>query len=718
MNRQKIVWQGDPLQLCAHRERGMATTSKNYLESLIRILAALLVSTFLASCISAPPKYEVYPTLLMKERLERPEKESPNRFDWWVDPCSDVDLQNLLSQKTKEFHWWTERLKSELCTMALHEWRPATNLLKETLRVAAEEYAIQNAEEKYGFVSNEPDLPLAQKAFYNKFKLDKNDPNGNAVTSAVIRMLEFIDYEHPNLLVDVSHLKSAPSVDHYKLPSMVSNEYPVAIGVTRWATPSPPESKPSGPNIVIIGNTVVTSSELSRFLASEGEPSETKQAGVKKDDGAKEEDKKLQTEPKKKATNPSEGSEGQTKLKKDQSNEKRGKSAQTKGKPVLIEGFKPEQRVTLSLSTVLNSPSAFDRVEYASTYLYLQAFPFPPNGGIVLEKEFWRRFFALNMTRDPLVQKDATSNDMLRAIEDMRVRITDIETTVKLRDLDLGSLTRKTSDKLTAEVAATAAVPPTLTGITPKLSYSSGVDTEATMKLQQQLDQRSTYVDPYGHFLRIIQRGMQSVNLAGRFVENLTLRIPTAQDQIPALVPVQDSDSEAVKHHGELTRAARYQVKWLSQPIYSRVDALTLSIVAARQATALAKSTKDSFRVDDPKDAVFIVKVTKPYRITLWQHERETCEVMLAEIFGNEKDLPKNQKVFFTTFEKERPAPLRLYGFTPEQQHELLRKIQKLATHNKYAVVSLPIDSDTMITIGLADDPWNPTKLVGFKKES
>lgn len=675
MNPQKIVLEANPLQLCVYGERAKATTPKNSLGSLIRILGALFVYTLIVSCISIPPKYEVYPTLSMKDRLERPEKESPNRFDWWTDPCSDVDLQNLLSERTKEFHWWTKCLKSELCAMAVHEWRPTTNLLKETLRVAAEEYATQNAEEKYGFISNKPDLPFVQKAFYDKFKLDQNDRKGNAVTSAAIRMLEFIDYEHPKLLVDASHLKSAPSVDRYRLPSMVSNDYPVGIGVTRWATPSPEETKAGGTNIVIIGNTVVTPSGPSLVSTPDGKPLAIK-PGEAKDD-KKEKDGKAQAEP-------------------------------TKAKPSLPEDFKTRQRVTLSLSTVLNSPSALDRVEYASTYLYLQAFPFPPNGDVVLEKEFWKRFFALNMTRDPLVQKDATLNDMLRAIEDMRVRITDIETTVKLRDLDLGSLTRKTSDKLTAEIAATAAVPPTLTGITPKLSYSGGVDTEATMKLQQQLDQRSTYVDPYGHFLRIIQRGMQSVNLAGRFVENLTLRIPAAQDQIPVLVPVQDSATKAIK----------YQVKWLSRPLYSRVDALTLSVVVARQATALAKSTKDSFRLDDPKDAAFIVKVTKPYRITLWQHEREMCEVMLTEIFGSEKDLPENQKVFFTTFEKERPTPLRLYGFTPEQQHKLLREIQKLATDNKYGVVSLPINSDMMITIGLADDPENPTKLVGFKKKS
>jgi hypothetical protein len=674
MNLRKGLWQANIPQICNCRELKSATLFKNPLRNILWILGALLVSSLIVSCASQPPKYEAYPTLSMRDRLEGPGKKSDNPFNWW-----------------------TTRFNRELARMAANEWNPSTDLLNKTLGEVAGEY---------GVLANEPPLPLVQKAFIDKFKLDEDDPNCNGVMKGVVNMVHLIDLEHPNLLVNISRLKTPPAVDRYGLLSLVSAEDPVGVALTRWATLPPQEGKPGGPNIVIIGNTVVTSSELSRILAPEGKPSESEQAGVKKD-VVKEKDEKPQTEPKKKLSLNGD-SVKQSRAKKDDSNEKDGKSEQTKKKPILIEDFKPEQRVTLSLSTVLNSPVVLDRIEYVSTYLYLQAFPFPPNGDVVIEKEFWRSFFALNSTRDSLVKKETVANDMRRAIEDMRVRIINADTTVKLQELDFGSLTRKTSDKLTAEIAATAAFPPTLTSITPKLGYSSGVDTEATMKLQQQLDQRSTYVDPSGHFLRITQRGMQSVNLAGRFVENITLSIPSAQNPFPVLVPVQKSATDAIK----------YALRWLSEPLYSRVDALTLSVVVARQATALVKSTKDSFRLDDPKDAAFIVGVTQPYRITLWQNEREMCEVMLTEIFGNEKDLPENQKVFFTTFEKERPTPLRLFGFSSEQQHELLRKLQKLATDNNYGVVSLPIDSDIMITIGLPDDPRNPTKLVGFKKKS
>jgi len=642
MNRQNNVWRANTTRPCARSEQTKATPFKHFLRSLIWILGVLLVSNLVVSCDSQQPKYEVYPTLSMEDRLKG---------------------------ENSQYEWWNTRFNSELAMMTANEWKPSIGLLNMTFSQAAEEY---------GIPLNEPKPALfVEKAFYDKFKLEENDRNRNGVRNGVNGMLRFIDYEHPNLLVEASRLKPAPAIDHYGLPSMVSNDYPVGVALTKWTVPPTAESKRGGTDIVIIADAVVTPSEPSLIFGRDRKSLVSVHGAARND--TKDKDGKAQAEP-------------------------------TKAEPNLIEDFKSEQPVALSLSTVLNSPSVFDRIEYVSTYLYLQAFPFPPNGDVVLEKEFWRRFFALNGHRDPNVQKDAAWNDMRRAIEDMRVRITDIKTTVTLCDVSFGSLTRKTSDKFNAGVTATAAVPPALTGITPTLGYVSGVDTEATMKLQQQLDQRSTYIDPAGHFLRITQRGMQSVNLAGRFVENITLSIPPAQDQVPVLVPVQENTTKAVK----------YQIRWLSQPLYSRVDALTLSVVVARQPTALAKSTKDSFRLDDPKDAAFIVGVTRPYRITLWQHEREMWGVMTRDIFGNDTVVSKNQKVFFTAFDEEHPIPLTLFGFTPEQQHELLRQIRNLATNHLDQPVSLPLEAGnigSLIKIGLPDDRDHPTKLVGFRQK-
>jgi hypothetical protein len=120
------------------------------------------------------------------------------------------------------------------------------------------------------------------------------------------------------------------------------------------------------------------------------------------------------------------------------------------------------------------------------------------------------------------------------------------------------------------------------------------------------------------------------------------------------------------------------------------------------------------FGLDDPKKAAFIVGVTQAYRITLWQNERGMEEVMTREIFGNGEGIPENRKVFVTTFGKECPIPLRLSRFPSEQQHELLRNIQKLATEIQHGLVRPAIDDNITITIGIPHDFKTPQKLVGF----
>jgi len=48
----------------------------------------------------------------------------------------------------------------------------------------------------------------------------------------------------------------------------------------------------------------------------------------------------------------------------------------------------------------------------------------------------------------------------------------------------------------------------------------------------------------------------------------------------------------------------------ISEPLYSRVEGITFSVVVARQATHLVHSYHDRYGLDDRKDAAFIVDVT------------------------------------------------------------------------------------------------------------
>jgi hypothetical protein len=652
--------QTNTYQIYVLTEQTKTAPSNRFLGGLLCSLGVFLISILITSCDSLPPKYEVYPTLSIEKQRKYP-----------------------LMDSNDPYYRWRTRFETEMNMMVQHEWIPTIDLLQKTFEEVSKEYR---------FESNSPDFNSVRKAFSEKFQLEANlpnrnclkydpnkncdvySPNTNCLTCGIHRMLKLIDLEHPNLLVDTSRLKLPPAAYQYSLPSLVSGYYPVDVATTEWTSPNPAKSDVNNTTI-IVGGTVITSSKPPLIVAPDYK-SLASQQNVAKDD-MKSKNKKALAESKKVNTG-------------------------------AVDDFNSEQHVTLNLSTALNSPSTFDRIEYVSTYLYLQPFPFPPNCDVVLEREFWRRFASLNGDRDPLDKNDAALNDMMRAIEEMRARITNIETTVKLRDVDLGSLTRKTSDKFNVGLSATATVPPVWTSIGPNLGYSSEVSTEAFTKLKQELDQRSTYIDPDGKFLRITQRGMLSVNLAGNFVEDITLSVPPAEDQILVLMPVKSSK----------VKAAEYQVTWLLQPLYSRVDAFTLSVVVARQATSLAKSTKDSFRLDDPKDAAFIVGVTRPYRITLWQNKRVIDVVTTGDIFGNDAKVPKNRDVYFTTFDNERPHPLLLYNFAPEQMFELCRKIQNSAKPD-YKLVHLRICDackPNSITIGLPNDPNNPTNLVNFKR--
>jgi hypothetical protein len=596
--------------------------TKHILGRLVQTIIIFLVSVFIIGCDSGQPRYEVYPTLSIESRRDWPDKGSRGLFTLWM-----KDSDAALSR-------WRDRFESEVNKMVLYEWDPNINLLKNTLAQVSEEY---------GSNLTEPNnvMQAVLNVFRGKLKIegssDCNDSNiyDNDINGGIDRMCRLIDAEHPGLLKDGSSFILPPiNINPFNLitplPDMVSNDYPVDVSPTIWSRPSPSsKSETNETTIFLAGGTVINSSKPPTIVNG------CCGSIAAADQNARDKTKTIDEE-KKTAVNEAEVGR--------------------------IEDFNSMQCVSVSISTALNSASTLDRIEYISTYLFLQPYPFPPNGDIVLEKEFWRRFFALNAIRDPDIRERAIPDDMMRAIEDMRVHIIDTDTDLK-PIIDLGSLSRHTSDTFNAALSGKVTPVPGFAEISPSLSYISGVTTDTAIKLQQQLDQRSVYVDSPGKFLRITQRGMQSVNLAGRFIENITLFIPAAQKRTPVLAMVHDSGNKV-----------HYERKLISKPLYSRVDAFTVSVVVTRRATALAKSTKESFRLDDPKDAAFVVGITRPYRITLWQYERKIS-------------IPDKDRITFDS-NTEPPAPLMLYDFTPEMSSKLLYEIHKNTPSDSCDIIS------------------------------
>ncbi|HLG43366.1 MAG TPA: hypothetical protein VI643_08385 [Planctomycetota bacterium] len=322
--------------------------------------------------------------------------------------------------------------------------------------------------------------------------------------------------------------------------------------------------------------------------------------------------------------------------------------------------FQQTQTVTLGISTVLNSPSVFDRIEYVSTYIYFYPYPNPPNGDVVLEKEFWRRFYAFHAVR-PNADDEIRGLDLARALAGMRIQIRDVKTTVELKDLVFGELSQDTEDKSGFSLGAKAPAHPEIEGADAKLEFGRNVKTNLKMKLAQQLDQRSTYISSARNFLRVTQRGMLTVNLSGRIRETMFLDVPIAHETIRVLVPHKDG----------------FMVRELAQPLYTRLDAITVSVVVARQATRLASNTADTYRTDDPKDATFVAGVTNPYRFTLWQWDRELSELTRSDLLGDACDAPHDGLFFVEEGRIERPSPMLVLGFSPEELSTLMQLMRK-----------------------------------------
>jgi len=503
------------------------------------------------------------------------------------------------------------RHRDEIMTAA---WAPDISRLSELLMPVARDYGQDSA-----IAQLRKEIGLADGALSGKLleALDANfqltqakvpDARGT-VEKNIVGMLTYADTEHAELLKATLEGMHTTDGDH-TLPCLLSRDYPVGVAVTP-IKPAAADGRSEGANPGVVVNAVPQVVVNSVVL---NKPQEKKEEKPDPD------------------------------------------------------VFTPRQPITLSLSTVLNSTSLLDRIEYVSTLIYIYPFPFPPNGDVVLERELWYRFFALQSPRTRT--RDLTlASDLHRAVTDMRVRIQDVKTLVIPKDSDLGTVKRTSKDAFEASLTGKGAAHPEVTDIAPTLKYTGEVGTDVSTKLLHQLDQRSTYISPSANFLRITQRGMIGVNLAGRVQEQVTLHVPASHDLIPAVT----------------FRDGRLSVSWLAQPLYSRVDAFTVSVVVARHPTRLRKTTDESFALafPDTADATFFVGVTRPARITLWQWERKLSAVQESDLLPNPDC--GNALVYFRTLGTGgRAAPLRLCGLSPDREDDFVSTLRDLV-HRAWA---------------------------------
>jgi hypothetical protein len=327
--------------------------------------------------------------------------------------------------------------------------------------------------------------------------------------------------------------------------------------------------------------------------------------------------------------------------------------------------FSPSQNVTLSLSTVLNSADVLDRIEYVSTFIYIYPYPGEPNGGVSINDELWKQFWWRQIPKaDPDERANDVCADIASSLDSLRVRFRNITTTVLLKDLTLGTVTRGTEDDLIANLAATIPVPPAT--VSPSLNATSKVTSSTSLSLLRELDQRSAYVSSDGAFLRITQRGMSSVNLNGRFNEDVQLTIPQAADPFYVLEPVTNNPPEKLG----------FKLKALGQPVYSHVDAVVVSVAVVRHPTKLRRSNYETFGLplEDAADEDFIVGLPHPSKVQLWNWSRQVSRVFVSDL---DPQSTKTNTVYFDcpSVGLYEPQILRLGGFTAEQSAAFLGRI-------------------------------------------
>jgi hypothetical protein len=318
--------------------------------------------------------------------------------------------------------------------------------------------------------------------------------------------------------------------------------------------------------------------------------------------------------------------------------------------------------------------------------------------------------------------------DFERSYDSMRVRFRNITTTVLTKDLNLGSVTRGTENSLSATVGA--AIPVASAAVSPSVSATSKDTSSTTMQILKQLDQRSAYVSPDGTFVRITQRGMSSVNLNGRFNEQVQLYIPAARESFCVIEPTTTN-----------TTKFGIQLKIITKPLYSRVDAVVASVVVVRHPTKLRRTNWETFGLlqEDAADEDFIVGLARPAKVQLWKWDRIIALVKASSL---NLAVTNNDTIYFDSpsmgiYEAE---PLNLAGFDALQAHAFLGKIasvirpgpdaNRLQTleNSKHPLSSLKIcrdgaetncfisvtDTNTGTTIRLGRKNDTSEKLVGF----
>jgi gas vesicle protein len=279
-----------------------------------------------------------------------------------------------------------------------------------------------------------------------------------------------------------------------------------------------------------------------------------------------------------------------------------------------------------------------NRLDYISTYLLFFAYPYPANGSVSLEEEFWDRFKTNQVPRRLEDRSRYYEVDLENVWNVLRVTIENVETTVQYAPLEIAHITREGTQGIEIKPEPSVDLKGTVKGkIETPLTISSSLKTTVEEKLLKELDRRSSWLNPERNMLRLTQRGLEAINISGGLKERVTLQIPASTTVLSFL----DFVGNEVK------------VKSTGQPVYKRVTALSVSIGVVREPYEFRRSASEKYGLPDSADAYQVVVVSSPVELPVWKWPRIVDRLEMRDIELNLKPGMKD------------PTELPLWFFSP-----------------------------------------------------
>jgi hypothetical protein len=152
-------------------------------------------------------------------------------------------------------------------------------------------------------------------------------------------------------------------------------------------------------------------------------------------------------------------------------------------------------------------------------------------------------------------------------------------------------------------------------------------------------------------------------------------------------------------------------LRFLSQPLYPKVEAIAVSVVVARRANKLTSVLEERWRLNDPKDSDFFVGVTPPSRVTLWEWPRFVSVPTVRDLLGAEATKSHAGLPLLLRLPDGSEPKLLMLDCEPAAVIPFMRRLKSLAEESSNGIPKLDVqipgsDITFQVEVGSASDAY------------